>query len=173
MCNVGKCCFKYLYKKSTPVVDGLSWSFTRKSQRSAYELQAWRNDPNLTNSEDRENIFPSALILREMGNKKYQSVKNGHWGSKVWEWLSRSLLGEKKNVERISKSAFSSSQMRFSSCLRSITSITLVHPFVFFLLFVWPEMLIKPRNRMRLDQEGLKKISSSSSTITCWVQKTV
>lgn len=155
------------------MVDGLSWSFTRKSQRSAYEITGMKEWSKFDHSEDRENIFPSALILREMGNKKYQSVKNGDWGSKVWKWLSRSLLGKKKMLREFPKVAFSSSQMCFSSCLRNITSITLVHPFVFFLLFVWPEMLIKPRNRKRLDQEGLKKISSSSSTITCWVQKTV
>lgn len=42
----------------------------------------------------------------------------------------------KKMLREFPKVAFSSSQMCFSSCLRNITSITLVHPFVFCLLFV-------------------------------------
>lgn len=167
---MGKGLFKIPLKRSTPMVDGSNQSLAGSS-----EIKVWnyRNGLNLAKSEERErkkNIFTSFLLLREIGSKKNQGLKNGGWENRRQTWLPRAFLGgggEKFRVSRSDSFLFTNVFFLHVEKYHLDNLGSSFYPFLTAHL-IWDAY--DTRSRKHLDQEGLRKISALSATIACWVQ---
>lgn len=137
-------------------------------QVSVYEvvgmIQIWPNQKR-----GRKNIFPSFLILREIGNKKNQGLKNEDWEHRIGTWLPRAFLEKNKKFSFPKVTFFLFTNVIFF--LIEKYHLNNLGSFFYPLLtihLIWDAY--DTRSRKHLDQEGLRKISALSATIVCRVE---
>lgn len=159
---------KYLYQRLTAMVDERNQSLLGSS-----EIRAWndRHEGMVQVCPNRKMERKNTFLSWSWGRWEIRTMRVSRMGTEDVEYengFSDHFL--KKKSREFPKVAFSSSQCVFlPSWGRNIISVILVLPFILSLLLIWSDMLIKPRNRKHLDQEGLK---NTVCYHCCGVQKT-